>query len=508
MVLSCSRDDKDTIPIESWGFADVTAVAGFKYEHGYVGLSPGGDGEREIIAGGVAAGDYDNDGWVDLYVVRGDIGPNLLFRNLGDGRFEEVGQAAGVNLTGMLGSGPIFADYDGDGALDLLVGGINGTPPTLFRNNGDGTFTDATAPSGLANIQNSFSSTFGDYDLDGDLDIFISHWNSNGQEGYLWENDGAGIFMDVSLTAGIQNSLMYDFTSNFADIDNDGDPDLLIAADFGTSQVFLNNGDKTFTNMTTGVISDENGMGAAVGDYDNDGDLDWFVTSIYDPDIAEGFWGITGNRLYRNLGNGTFEDATDEAGVRIGAWGWAACFADFNNDGHLDLFHVNGWDTPTSLAALEFQEDPSRLFISNGDGTFTERSVELGIDDRGQGRGIVCFDYDRDGDIDLFIANNQQPPRLFKNQTGNRLNFLTIRLVGNPPNTEAIGSRIFLTAGGTTQMRELQAGSNFLSQNPVEAHFGLGTIGTVDLIRIEWPSGPATTLADVPANQFLVIQPP
>ncbi|MCH8028842.1 MAG: CRTAC1 family protein [Candidatus Dadabacteria bacterium] len=489
----------------SFKFTDVTAQSGFNYTHGFK-RPP--SSESLIISGGVAAGDYDGDGWVDLYVVRGNIGPNLLFRNMGDGTFQEVGGTAGLDIDNSRGSGPTFADYDGDGWLDLFIGGIGRTDPSLFRNLGDGTFEDVTLASGLIDETNTYSAAFGDYDLDGDLDLFITHWLVLGTPKYLLRNNGDGTFTDVTSEAGLPPftvATINSFTPNFADINNDGWPDLLIAADFGKSRVFINQQDGTFTDATTPVISDENGMGASVGDYDNDGDLDWFVTSIFDDDgVAEGNWGVTGNRLYRNTGDGTFEDATDEAGVRNGYWGWASCFADFNNDGFLDIFHVNGFPQEDP----DFVNDPSVLFISNGDGTFTEMAKELGLDDTGQGRGVVCFDYDRDGDIDIFIANNQQPPRLYRNDGGNSNNFLNIKLIGLPPNTESIGARIFLTLAGETQMRELRAGSNFESQNPVEVNFGLGSATLVEMISIKWLDGATIVLGDVAANQFLEIPHP
>ena len=521
---------------EGLTFTEVSKQAGFDYEHGYI---PGEKLGAKVMSGGVAAGDYDGDGWVDLYIVRGDIGPNLLFRNLGNGTFEEVGEKAGVALTRKAGSGPTFADYDGDGYLDLFLGGLEGTRPSLFRNRGDGSFENLTDESGIEIDHPTFSAAFGDYDRDGDLDLFLTHWGSRkkGSTHHLWRNNGDGSFNDVSVEAGISQSFQgridRTFTPNFADIDSDGWPDLLIASDYGTSQVFINNRDGTFTNSTTPAISDENGMGAAVGDYDNDGDLDWFVSSVFDPvGKIEGTWGFSGNRLYRNRGDGTFEDATDEAGVRDGLWGWGSCFADFNNDGFLDIFHVNGFiyspvqevgdseEVPKIYLPTEginslskrlipqFLNDPSRLFISSGDGGFVERAQELGIDDTGQGRGVVCFDYDRDGDLDIFVANFGESPRLYRNDGGNELNFLNIKLKGPPPNTEAVGARIFLSAGGKTQMREFRSGSNFVSQDPVEAHFGLGGSEVVERIRITWPDGKRKTLRNVAANQFLVIEYP
>lgn len=510
-----------------WHFTEVSAAAGLDYQHGFDNQV----GEPLLVSGGVAAGDFDGDGWTDLYVVRGDVGPNLLFRNVGATSpgslaFDEVGEAAGIAIGGNgdgYGCGPTFADLDGDGRLDLVLGGVGGaTPPRLFRNLGPQSpgglprFEDITEPSGVFSLLDTMSAAFGDYDLDGDLDLFLSHWSLGGGNPilgpHLWRNDGTGSFGPVDFAAGIASvyqGIDWSFTPTFTDVDNDGLPDLLVAGDFGTSQVFRNLGDGTFAVLTGPVISDENGMGSAVGDIDNDGDLDWFVSSIWDPDgMANGNWGITGNRLYRNTGDweseGTlgFEDATDEAGVRYGYWGWGSCLADLDNDGDLDLFHTNGFP---EFPADEFFEDPTRLFINDGTGSFSEQSADLGIDDIGQGRGVVCFDADNDGDIDLFVANNSGPPRLYRNDGGNDNSFLQIQLRGDGLNTEAVGARIEVTTGGVTQMREVRAGSNYVSQNPTRAHFGLGTAELVDSVRIRWPDGEETTLFNVAANQLLIV---
>ncbi|MDG2176830.1 MAG: CRTAC1 family protein [Gammaproteobacteria bacterium] len=497
-----------------WQFTEVTLSAGFDYMHGYREEDlDRTDPSHDLIiqGGGVAAGDYDQDGWTDLYVTRGTIGPNLLFRNLGDGTFEETGASAGIGLEGRFDSGATFADIDADGWPDLFVGGINGTELKLFKNLQNGTFEDITGISGLPYIINSFSASFADYDKDGDLDMYVSHWNQNKQGKYLFQNDGFGVFTDVSEAAGIPDDLMADYTPIFTDINNDGWLDLLVASDFNTTQIYINNKDGTFNNTTSEVITDDNAMGAAVGDYDNDGDLDWFITSIFDPngipaDLAPGVHtGATGNRLYRNRGDGTFEDVTDEAGVRYGSWGWGSCFADFNNDGFLDIFHVNGFVTENFISSATFLSDGSRLFISNQDGTFTEHSLELKLIDRGQGRGINCFDYDRDGDIDIFVANNQQSPVLFRNDGGNDQNFLHIKVAGEDLNSEAIGARIYVTVGGSTQMREIYSGNNFISNNPAEAYFGIGNNDLIDEIRVIWPSGAEKNLVNVQANQLLTI---
>ncbi len=495
-------------------FVDATGQAGFVYVHG---LLNGPLSEAQALGGGVAAGDYDGDGCIDLYVVRGDIGPNLLFRNRGDGTFEEVGAAAGVAFGEALrfSCGPAFCDYDGDGDLDLFVGGLDTTPLRVFRNDGDGTFTDVTAATGLSvSRRNTFGFTFGDYDADGDLDVVLTHWvvpeRATAAPGeWLWRNNGDGTFTDVTAAAGLAptdpGTEDRTFTANFTDLDNDGDLDLLFASDFGNSQVYRNNGDGTFLDVTDrSVITDENAMGSALGDFDGDGDIDWFVSSIWDPDgVAEGFWGVTGNRLYRNNGDGTFQDATDAAGVREGYWGWGSVFADLNHDGHLDLFHVNGIEFAGSEDA-DFVDDPSRLFLNNGDATF--RTVDVG--DRGQGRGVACFDFDKDGDLDLFIANWSEEPKLLRNEMGGAGAWLHVRLRGQAPNTEAVGAKVRVTAGGRTQLRELRCGNNYVSQNPVAAYFGLADATIVDRVEITWPNGTITTLLNVALNRELVVAQP
>ncbi len=503
-------------------FTDVTHAAGLAYEHGWRTPLVSEDGsfdERRHFAGGIAAGDYDDDGFVDLYAVRGDIGPNLLLRNRGDGTFVDEAAAAGVVLDGTAGCGPAFADLDGDGRLDLLVGGVRGEPLRLFRNTGARTFTEVTAGSGLDAVPDTYSAAFGDYDRDGDLDVLLAHWNTFRQldesSRTLWRNDGGFRFTDVSLAAGVASRLVspdfpfdFTFTPNFADLDGDGWPDVLLAADVGTSTVLRNRGDGTFADITDpAVITDENGMGAAIGDYDRDGILDWFVSSIWDPDgHAEGAWGVTGNRLYRGRGDGTFADVTETAGVRAGYWGWAATWSDVDNDGDLDLFHVNGYGRDADYEpSRAFFTDPSVLFLNDGSGRFSEQAVVLGLDDHGMGRGAVSFDYDRDGDLDLLIANAGAAPRLFRNDGGNARHFLVVHLRGAGANRHGIGARVTVRAGGVTQLHELRAGSNYASQDPSEVHVGLGAATVVDELHVRWPSGAGTRRTGVAADQWLVL---
>ncbi|HSE65321.1 MAG TPA: VCBS repeat-containing protein, partial [Thermoanaerobaculia bacterium] len=364
-------------PAQPWHFTEVSVAAGARYATGG-GLTSA----PRTMGGGAAAGDFDGDGWVDLYVIRIDA-PNVLLRNMHDGTFSEV---TGNGLNATSGSGPTFADLDGDGRLDLVIGGIDGAISRYFRNLGGGQF--AEFPGGLpTNPPDVYSTALGDYDRDGDLDLVTTHWASSPRP-RLWRNDGSGTFTEVpTAVTGFSPgpTQIFSFTPNFTDINNDGWPDLLLSADFGTSQTYINNRNGSFTRTTdSAVITDENGMGSAIGDYDHDGDLDWFVSSIFEPSGASsGSWGTSGNRLYRNRGDGSFEDVTTLAGVRAGYWGWGSSFSDFNNDGNLDIFHVNGF--PGS----PFVDDPSRMFVSNGDGTFTQMAETLGIADTGEGRGIV-----------------------------------------------------------------------------------------------------------------------
>jgi hypothetical protein len=488
-------------------FTDVTDIAGVAYVHG----DAVGENLIQFSVGGAAAGDYDRDGWLDLFAVSGDRGANRLFRNLGNGRFAEVGAAAGVAQSGRRSSGPTFADYDGDGDLDLLVGAVDNRPPALFQNRDDGTFATADPGPMLLTPDPVVSSTFGDYDRDGDLDLLLSRWGivEFQDVDYLWRNNGDGTFAPVTDAANLtikaqqleRFGVEWTLSPNFADINNDAWLDILFASDFGTSQVFLNNQDGTFRDVTDATITDENGMGTAIADYDADGDLDWFVTSIFELDgIPSPERGVTGNRMYRNRGDGTFEDATDAAGVRDGNWGWASCFGDFDNDGYVDIFHVNGWITD-----VIFEGQPARLFMNQGDATFIDQAEIAGVDDRHKGIGVVCFDYDRDGDLDIFVANNDGPSRLFRNDTGNQLNHLHVRLRGRSPNTQGIGGRIYVTTGSRTQMHELRAGTNYVSQDPAEAQFGLGTASSAEIVRVVWPDRSEGVLTDVPANRFLIV---
>jgi len=521
-------------------FTDVTDEAGLTHVQwdGDTHAEFGPDMEMLFMAGGAAAGDYNNDGWCDLYCTR-LFAPNLLFMSNGDGTFTEVGAAAGVDLVDR-SSGCSFVDINNDGHLDLYVltmyrWGRN----FLYINNGDGTFREEARTRGLEcknpddNLYARFrfptefcprcftSVAFGDYDLDGDLDCALTDWGPT-QDSYnrVFENTGGGYFVDVTDPIGANMEFVRGFAPKFADMTGDGYPELLVAADFGTSQIFLNTGG-AFVNAT-GIArtgSDENGMGSAVGDFDRDGDYDWFVTSIWDPDNTcqngqNCNWGTTGNRLYANrtipnVGVSLrFDDATDAAGVRDGAWGWAAAFFDFDNDTDLDLGMTNGLDMPMIPWDDIFNADRVRLWENNGGGIMAEIGESAGFDNDGSGKGFLTFDYDNDGDVDVFIVNNRDYPVLYRNNGGNQSNWLKVSLVGVTTNNQGVGARIEVQVeeGGPVQCLEVDCDSNFMSHNDIVSHFGAGDAETIHRVTIIWPvTETVQTYNDVAVNQHLVI---
>ena len=473
--------------------------------------------DPERFSGGIAAADYDDDGDVDLYVVGGNTEPNHLYQDQGDGTYDEVAASVGLDLVHW-GSGPAFGDIDGDGDLDLFIGAVEGDPISLFENRlaEDGVFVDITADSGIViTALNTVGGTFFDYDRDGYLDLFLTHWGEPYEQGddteTVWRNNGDSTFTNLSIESGISATLVegdmdFTFSPNFSDIDGDGDSDLLMSSDFNDSQVYRNNDDGTFTNITdTEVVKDQAGMGGAVGDFDNDGDMDWFVTSIYNLDLAEG--DQIGNRFYRNDGSGVFEDFTFETRTDDGAWGWGACFADVDNDTLLDLIHVNGWVT---VQEKDYRSDPIRFFhnASPNSTRFNERAEEVGFVNDGQGRGIACFDADQDGDIDVVLSNSgPDNVVMYRNDTDNDNHYIGIRLEGGGNNRRAIGAHITVTTNDISQVRELGGQNHYVSHGPYEVHFGLGAATTAD-IRVRWPDGTATEMMSVDADQQITITQP
>lgn len=478
------------------------------------------------FSGGGASGDVDGDGDLDVFTVGGANHPNRLYLNTGNSSFVEGAAAAGIAWTkgpseNYDHSGPVLVDLDGDRDLDLFLGGLRGSPTMIFVNDGAGNFTDATTGSGFENMtsEDTISAAFGDYDLDGDLDLAMAHWGTPrdadfpGETETLWRNDtangvirfkknsdqsGVGTSLELASSGGVRGpDHDYSFAPSFVDLDGDRYPELLMVADFGTSAVLRNKRDGTFEDLTDRqVITDTNGMGSAVGDYDGDGDFDWFVSSI------------NGNRLYENIG-GDFEQSAVLADVEIGGWGWGSCFADFNGDGRLDIYQTNGWFTGEPENVSEYTTDPTRLWSQNSDGSFTDLAEASGVQDREQGRAVICDDFDDDGDMDaLLLADEvQQQQFLWINQLADH-NYLKVRLRGAAPNTQAVGARVVVTTGALAQHRLVDLNSNFTAVNSTDQLFGLGDAEGIDGVRIIWPDGQETIIEQPSLNSTLVVSHP
>ena len=494
---------------------------------------------QTYMTGGAAAGDFDNDGWIDLYFTRLDDS-DILYRNRGDGSFEDVTEIAfgQSHLANVQTNGAAWGDIDNDGDLDLYVTSVFSSGYHLYVNDGSGVFSEQAAARGVQisgpDEKFGFSPSFGDFDRDGYIDLYVTEWRSRSQNpteslqnSRLLRNQGEsapGHFVDVTQPAGVDVDHLVPlipsldsqtFTGRFSDLDQDGYPDLAITSDHGTSRLFWNNGDGTFDDGTdaAGVGTDQFGMGNAVGDFDGDGDLDWFVTSIYKEDHIH----FSGNRLYRNEGGRLFTDATDAAGVRDGAWGWGAALVDFDNDGDLDIAEANGqhFDYPgASSVSVGFEANPVRFWENDGSGVMTENAALLGLTDTGRGKGLLTFDYDRDGDQDLLIVNNGDPPVLYRNDGDGQNDWLLVDLEGTRSNRQGLGALITVdpdqSTAGDELIREIDGGTHFLGQSPAVAHFGLGDrpADHVDQVTIRWPSGLTSQLDDVVVNSLLTAAEP
>jgi enediyne biosynthesis protein E4 len=526
-------------------FEDISARAGLVHPVIY-GQN---DRKRYIVEAngpGIAFYDYDHDGWLDIFLVngtrlegfpKGEAPTNRLYRNNRDGTFTDVTAKAGLARTGW-GYGVCVGDYNNDGYDDLFLTAYGQN--ALYRNNGDGTFTDVTARAGLGPARTRFNTgcTFVDYDRDGYVDLFVSRYleiditKSPGgpsrdctfrgnpvncgprglaQESCsLYHNNGDGTFTDVTEKAGISKAgKRYGLTAAAFDYNNDGWADLFVADDSSPNFLFRNNRDGTFTDVAMDAGAAVNGdgqeqanMGVAVGDYDGDGFLDIFATHFSDDTPI----------LYRNMKGEFFDDVTTAAGLAVEARyvGWGTGFADLDNDGWLDLLEVNGTVYPeVEKVDPEYRFKMPREFFRNlGDGSFEEVSERSGAAalEPHSSRGCAFGDFDNDGNVEILIVNMGEPPSLLKNTAANTNHWLSVKLVGTKSNRAAIGARVTLEAGGRQQIREVMSGGSYISQSDLRQHFGLGTAQRVDALEIRWPAGEKEQVKDLDADQFVTIQ--
>lgn len=485
--------------------------------------APGYPPENAIQTGGASVGDFNNDSWPDLFLPAGGTGPDRLFINQRDGTFRDEAAAWGVDRR-TRSAGSAVADFNNDGLVDLFIVNYGDFPGPagpgrciLYQNlgpdaEGQWRFADVAAQAGVNEVlpvSGGMGAAFGDYNLDGHLDLFVSTWIFEPGGNRLFRNDGDGTFTDASDTLPAEPFPLRGFTPNFADIDDDGWPDLLLTNDFNTSRLYRNTGRDggfLFEDITqaAGITQDCNGMGSTLADFDADGVLDWFVTNIYlevgSPPCA--------NTLYRGLGveGGVprFADVAADAGVGDAGWGWGVTAIDADNDGRTDLAVTGGWPG--------FPATPARLFMNDGDGAsgpvFTDEADAAGLAWSGQGRGLVHLDYNKDGRPDLLFVNNGSRARLYRNDTPDAGRFLRLDVDASTHPCLApkgVGARVTVTAGGRVQTQLLDSRTTYLGQSEQTLHFGLGDAASADTIEIRWADGSRTTLQDVPADQTITV---
>jgi hypothetical protein len=553
-------------------FRDVAAAAGVaaahherRFDNPYARIMEG----YTALGAAAAVADYDGDGLDDLYVTdSAEDSRNHLYRNLGGFRFEDVAGAAGVargNDAGDASADALWLDYDGDGDPDLFV--VRFGRSLLFRNDGDGTFTDVTESAGLDRYANSITAIAFDYDLDGDVDLFVGNYfrpvdifhpdtprffpdsfetAENGGGLTLWRNDGDGTFTDATAAAGLAGDTGWTLDLGHGDADGDGDDDLYVASDFGTDHFFANDGDGTFTDVTRGTIGidTKKGMNAEWGDFDADGRLDVFVTNITSEYMREG------NFLWHNDSGPAgpdgapriaFSDVAAETGTADTGWGWGGKFFDYDNDGWLDLYVADGWvsagpqsyvvdifdlivrssedDTidlsdarnwpPMGTKSLSGYEH-NVLFHNQGGALFRDEAKRHGVDSVRDARGVVVADFDGDGRQDLFVTNAGAAPNLYRNVAPAGPHWIEL-LLGQPgANRQAVGARVHLTAPalGTppTRLAFVDGGNGFAGQSARRVHFGLASAKSVERLEIDWPEGGRTAYEGLPTDRVYRIE--
>ena len=515
-------------------FTDVTDIAGIRFTH-----ANGATGDfhlPETLGAGGAFLDYDNDDNLDLYLVN-SAAPSALFRNNGDGTFTDVTASAKVTNQESYGHGVACGDYDKDGYVDIYV--TNFGANRLYHNDGDGTFTDVTTQAGVGDTRWSSSATFFDYDSDGYLDLYVVNYvnyrldgsapiclenptfgatekvrgychpkHFQGAPDRLYRNNGDGTFTDATETANIRDPggmfLGKGLGVVAADFDADGNPDIYVANDDTPNYLFYNKGDGTFAEIAilTGCAYSvdgvaQAGMGVDAGDYNGDGFLDIFVTNF----------SYETNTLYRNNGDGTFTDVSYKARLGEESYlflGFGTGFFDPDNDGYLDIFVANGHIFPNverTTDVLSYKQ-PNQLFRNHGDSTFVDVRLE---GQHAVSRGTLFGDYDNDGDTDLLITQLNDKVTLLRNENHTSNNYLRLKLIGTRSNRDGIGARVTLTVGTESETREIHRGYSYLSSNDPRLTFGLGERIIVDKLQIRWQSGIVQTLENLAVNQELVV---
>lgn len=502
-------------------FSNQTVAAGVNVSHATSGFI------QSQYTGGGAVADFDRDGWMDFFMISGGNAgaPDFLFINNRDGTF--TNRAAEWGLTSAhRGKSVCAGDFDGDGWVDLFVtsAGNFGEPigpgkHRLYRNSGNRSFENVAAAAGVAfadpSAESAWTSVFGDYDLDGDLDLFVGGFAStpSNTEHRLFRNNGDATFTDVTAAIGLFNGVgpVAALSARFLDMNGDRYPELLIGGDFKGagnyvgSRYFRNDGDGTFTDLTAASNTghEENGMGQTVLDFDNDGRLDWYVTSIlYEP------FDWTGNKLYRNLGNHGFTEVSVAAGVFDGGYGWGTIGVDVDHDGWEDLLETSG-DAQTSSPWYAI---PSRLWRNLGDGTFIESAEAAGFDFQVKGRALLRLDIDNDGDQDTLIFRFNGQLALLRNDLSHGADTSWLRVLldtseypGLAPN--GIGARVTVRTGSEQRVRIMDCGASYLGTSEFSAHFGLGDATMAEQLVVLWPNGTTTTLTDIALNRTVTISP-
>jgi hypothetical protein len=533
-------------------FEEVAAKAGIRFQH-HSRKFPGPKGEVlhafALIGASVAVGDYDNDGYEDIFVVdSSEGGKSRLYHNNGNMTFTDVTDAAGIgggNDAHSFVTDALWFDYDNDGKPDLLIARF-GTP-LLYHNEGGGVFKDVTGTSGLNRFANTVAVIAFDYDNDGRLDLLFGNYfkpvsllegkdthvlpNSmtaaaNGGGISLWRNLGNGRFEDVTDRANLGNMHEWVFDIGHGDLNNDGLQDIYVASDYGPDHLFFNNGNGTFREVTAQAIGwdNKNGMNVEIADYDNDGWMDIYVTNITNSFARQC------DMLWHNNRDGTFSDVSRETDTCEAGWAWAAKFADFDNDGWQDLIVANGLHTAGPEEYVPSRQffasgaditdytlwpdlgnkswcgrERKHLFKNLGNGFFTDIALQAGVANDLDGRGIAIADFDNDGRLDFVQTSIDQPLLLYHNITQPVGNWLELRLIGTKSNRDAIGTRVRVKAGALTQIREVNGGNGFDSQSSRILHFGLGKAEKIDSIVIYWPSG-FKQIATAEINHFITIR--